>query len=115
VDGGNEDHRIREFQGGTGATRPTLAALAPPRPPLRIRAQRLPGPAGPDASPTPPGPLSLLGVLAPVMVQRMEHVDAVGLGLGVTELGGKAADETNALWIWIKRRISTNEQTQAVA
>jgi hypothetical protein len=51
--------------------------------------------------------LSLLGVLAPV--------DAVGLGLGVTELGGKAADETNALWIWIKRRISTNEQTQAVA
>jgi len=59
--------------------------------------------------------LSLLGVLAPVMVQRMEHVDAVGLGLGVTELGGKAADETNALWIWIKQRISINEQTQAVA
>ena len=59
--------------------------------------------------------LSLLGVLAPVMVQRMEHVDAVGLGLGVTELDGKAADETNALWAWIKQRISTNEQTQAVA
>jgi len=41
--------------------------------------------------------LSLLGVLAPAMVQPMEHVDAVGLGLGVTELGGKAADETRPL------------------
>ena len=49
------------------------------------------------------------------MVQRMEHVDAIGLGLGVTELDGKEADETNALRTWIKQRISANEQTQAVA
>jgi hypothetical protein len=60
-------------------------------------------------------PLVAAGRARPEMVQRMEHVDAVALGLGVTELGGKAADETNALWIWIKQRISTNEQTQAVA
>jgi chromosome partitioning protein len=57
--------------------------------------------------------LSLLGVLAPVMVQRMEHVDAVGLGLGVTELEGKAADETRALWAWIRERMNSHEQAAA--
>jgi chromosome partitioning protein len=75
------------------ATRPTLAALArlarayafvlnacPPGRSSRIA----------DASPA----LSLLGVLAPPVVQRMEHVDAIGLGLGVTEMqGSKAGDE----------------------
>jgi chromosome partitioning protein len=96
------------------ATRPTLAALA--RLDRRYAFVLNACPAGrsgriADASRA----LSLLGVLAPAMVQRMEHVDAVGLGLGVTELGGKAADETNALWAWIKQRISINEQTQAVA
>jgi chromosome partitioning protein len=47
------------------------------------------------------------------MVQRMEHVDAVGLGLGVTELDGKAADETRALWAWIKQRMNSHEQAAA--
>ena len=96
------------------ATRPTLAALARLNRAYAFVLNSCPaGRSGriADASRA----LSLLGVLAPVMVQRMEHVDAVGLGLGVTELGGKAADETNALWIWIKQRISINEQTQAVA
>jgi chromosome partitioning protein len=96
------------------ATRPTLAALARLNRAYAFVLNSCPaGRSGriADASRA----LSLLGVLAPVMVQRMEHVDAVGLGLGVTELGGKAADETNALWIWIKQRINTNEQTQAVA
>jgi chromosome partitioning protein len=58
--------------------------------------------------------LLLLGALAPPMVARMEHIDAIGLGLGVTELGGKAGEETQALWGWIKRRI-TDEQAAAVA
>jgi chromosome partitioning protein len=96
------------------AARPTLAALARLNRAYAFVLNSCPaGRSGriADASRA----LSLLGVLAPVMVQRMEHVDAVGLGLGVTELGGKAADETNALWIWIKQRISINEQTQAVA
>ena len=96
------------------ATRPTLAALARLNRAYAFVLNSCPaGRSGriADASRA----LSLLGVLAPVMVQRMEHVDAVGLGLGVTEIGGKAADETNALWIWIKQRISINEQTQAVA
>ena len=96
------------------ATRPTLAALARLNRAYAFVLNSCPaGRSGriADASRA----LSLLGVLAPVMVQRMEHVDAVGLGLGVTELGGKAADETSALWIWIKQRISINEQTQAVA
>jgi chromosome partitioning protein len=61
--------------------------------PRDARRPRSPRPRIADASRV----LSLLGVLAPVMVQRMEHVDAIGLGLGVTELDGKAADETNAL------------------
>ena len=96
------------------AARPTLAALARLNRAYAFVLNSCPaGRSGriADASRA----LSLLGVLAPVIVQRMEHVDAVGLGLGVTELDGKAADETNALWIWIKQRISINEQTQAVA
>lgn len=56
--------------------------------------------------------LSLLGVLAdPPIVQRTDHVDALGLGLGVTELDpeGKAAAEMRALWQWINRRNSHGE------
>lgn len=52
--------------------------------------------------------LSMLGVLAsPPIVQRADHVDAIGLGLGVTEHNpeGKAADEVRALWAWVRRRM----------
>jgi chromosome partitioning protein len=64
--------------------------------------------------------LSLLGVLAlPFIAQRTDHQDAIGLGLGVTELdrAGKAAEEINALWGWVKRRIegATSGKTAAVA
>jgi chromosome partitioning protein len=94
------------------ATRPTLAALARLNRPYAFVLNACPaGRSGriADASRA----LSLLGVLAPVMVQRMEHVDAVGLGLGVTELDGKAADETRALWAWIKQRMNSHEQAAA--
>ena len=52
--------------------------------------------------------LGLLGVLAPVIVaQRSDHMDAIALGLGVTEFnhGGKAAKEVRDLWIWVRKRI----------
>jgi chromosome partitioning protein len=44
------------------------------------------------------------GVLAlPHIVQRNDHQDALGVGLGVTEYDshGKAADEIRALWRWV--------------
>src|SRR5262249_39213443 len=86
------------------ATRPTLAALHRLGRPYAFVLNACPaGRSGriADASRA----RSLLGVLAPVMVQRMEHVDALGLGLGVTELGGKAGDEARALWAWVKGRM----------
>lgn len=61
--------------------------------------------------------LSLLGALAdPPIVQRTDHVDAMGFGLGVTEINpaGKAAEEIRALWQWLKRR-SDNGQTICAA
>jgi chromosome partitioning protein len=96
------------------ATRPTLAALARLNRPYAFVLNACPaGRSGriADASRA----LSLLGVLAPAMVQRMEHVDALGLGLGVTEMDGKAGDEARALWTWIKGRMDTNEAVAAVA
>jgi chromosome partitioning protein len=88
------------------AARPTLAALL-----------RLGRPYALVLNACPPGrsarladagrALSLLGVLAdPPIVYRADHVDALGLGLGVTELDseGKAAAEMRALWGWINRR-----------
>jgi chromosome partitioning protein len=62
--------------------------------------------------------LSLLGVLAvPPIVQRADHVDALGLGRGVTELNtdGKAAAEMAALWNWINRRLGGEDVKKAVA
>jgi chromosome partitioning protein len=62
--------------------------------------------------------LSILGVLAsPPIVQRADHMDAVGSGLGPTELdpAGKAAAEARELWRWIKRRTSHGEAEKAVA
>lgn len=64
--------------------------------------------------------LSLLGVLAlPFIAQRADHQDAIGLGLGVTELdpNSKAAEEINQLWQWARRRMegANHGKTQAVA
>ena len=52
--------------------------------------------------------LTLLNVLAePYIVQRVEHMDAIALGQGVTERDktGKAADEIRSLWGWVKKRM----------
>ena len=99
------------------ASRPTLAALARLDRPYAFvlnacaagRSSRLE-----DASRA----LSLLGVLAiPPIVQRADHVDALGLGQGVTELAGdgKAAAEMAALWAWIDRRMEEPNVEAAVA
>jgi chromosome partitioning protein len=99
------------------ASRPTLAALARLDRPYAFvlnacaagRSSRIE-----DASRA----LSLLGVLAiPPIVQRADHVDAIGLGLGVTEMNtdGKAAAEMIALWAWINRRMEEKDVEKAVA
>ena len=62
--------------------------------------------------------LGLLGLLAdPPIVQRADHVDAIGLGLGVTEFNpdGKAAAEIVMLWTWIKQRLEGQNVEKAVA
>ena len=53
--------------------------------------------------------LNSLGHLAlPYIVQRNDHQDALGAGLGVTEYAGdsKAADEIAALWRWVSRKLA---------
>ena len=50
--------------------------------------------------------LNALGVLAlPYIVQRNDHQDAFGAGLGVTEFAsdGKAAEEMRGLWQWVSK------------
>jgi chromosome partitioning protein len=50
------------------------------------------------------------GALAlPFIVQRNDHQDALGAGLGVTEFnsGGKAADEIRGLWQWVRKTLTT--------
>lgn len=97
------------------ASRPTLAALARLDRPYAFvlnacaagRSFRIE-----DASRA----LSLLGVLAtPPIVQRADHVDALGLGLGVTEINadGKAAAEMVALWAWINRKMGAESNVKA--
>lgn len=52
--------------------------------------------------------LKVLGILAePPIAQRNDHQDAIGAGQGVTEFNphGKAAEEINALWQWVKTRM----------
>jgi chromosome partitioning protein len=98
------------------ASRPTLAALARLDRPYAFvlnacaagRSSRME-----DASRA----LSLLGVLAmPPIVQRADHVDALGLGLGVSEMeDSKAAAEITALWQWINRRMESKNVEAAVA
>lgn len=66
--------------------------------------------------PPPPSPrteayamqMRTLGVLAePGIVQRVDHQDALAMGLGVTERApeGQAAQEIRALWIWADAKI----------
>ena len=53
--------------------------------------------------------LTEIGVLAlPYIVQRNDHQDALGAGLGVTELApqGKAAEEIRGLWQWVLKRMT---------
>jgi chromosome partitioning protein len=52
--------------------------------------------------------LNSLGHLAlPYVVQRNDHQDALGAGLGVTEYaqGDKAADEIRQLWRWVLNKL----------
>jgi chromosome partitioning protein len=54
--------------------------------------------------------LHAAGVLAlPYIVQRNDHQDALGAGLGVTEYdpGGKAAEEIRDLWRWVWTSLTT--------
>jgi chromosome partitioning protein len=54
--------------------------------------------------------LNAAGVLAlPYVVQRTDHQDALGAGLGVTEYNphGKAAQEVRDLWRWVWRLLTT--------
>jgi chromosome partitioning protein len=54
--------------------------------------------------------LHAAGVLAlPYIVQRNDHQDALGAGLGVTEYDprGKAADEIRDLWQWVWASLTT--------
>jgi chromosome partitioning protein len=57
--------------------------------------------------------LNSMGVLAlPYIVQRMDHQDALGAGLGVTEFDadGKAAEEIRALWKWIEVKLESKSE-----
>jgi chromosome partitioning protein len=53
--------------------------------------------------------LNAAGVLAlPFIVQRNDHQDALGVGLGVTEYKyhGKAAEEVRGLWRWVWKSLT---------
>jgi chromosome partitioning protein len=53
--------------------------------------------------------LNAIGVLAlPYIVQRNDHQDALGAGLGVTEFApdGKAAEEMRGLWQWVWKKLT---------
>src|ERR1700676_795625 len=52
--------------------------------------------------------LHAAGALAlPFIVQRNDHQDALGAGLGITEFNsdGKAADEIRGLWQWVHKTL----------
>jgi len=54
--------------------------------------------------------LNTAGVLAlPYIVQRNDHQDALGAGLGVTEYAhhGKAAEEMRGLWRWVWNKLTS--------
>jgi chromosome partitioning protein len=53
--------------------------------------------------------LNAVGALAlPYIVQRNDHQDALGAGLGVTEFAplGKAAEEIRGLWRWVWQKLT---------
>lgn len=61
--------------------------------------------------------LARLGVLAePMLCARMDFQDAIGKGLGVTEYarGGRAAQEIEALWRWIRMQFERSQKDAAV-
>jgi chromosome partitioning protein len=52
--------------------------------------------------------LNAAGVLAlPIVVHRHDHQDALGAGFGVTEFApqGKAAEEIQSLWRWVRQKL----------
>jgi chromosome partitioning protein len=99
------------------AARPTMATLTRLGRPYAFVLNA--APAGRDARIKDAGrALALLGVLAmPAIGQRADHVDAIGLGLGVTEFApeGKAAEEIRSLWRWIRRRIGMEREAYVEA
>jgi chromosome partitioning protein len=89
------------------AARPTVSALSRLQRPFAFVINQTP--TGRTSRPLDASrALNLLGVLSPVMLaQRADHLDAIALGLGVTEFqpAGKAADEVRQLWAWAKKRM----------
>ena len=89
------------------AARPTISALMRLSRPFSFVLNQCQ--TGRSARPTDAAKaLSLLGVLAqPYIAQRADHLDAIALGLGVTERDptGKAADEIRQLWAWSKKKM----------
>lgn len=89
------------------ATRPTIGALSRLQRPFAFILNQ--SPAGRTSRPLDASrALGLLGVLAPIMIaQRSDHMDAIALGMGVTEFNptGKAADEVRQLWSWAHKRM----------
>jgi chromosome partitioning protein len=62
--------------------------------------------------------LNKVGVLAlPYIVERIDHQDALAIGLAVSEFApdGKAASELRALWIWVKRKLEHESQDGQLA
>jgi len=62
--------------------------------------------------------LNSLGHLAlPYVVQRNDHQDALGAGLGVTEYarGDKAADEIRQLWRWVLNKLAEGKPFEGSA
>jgi chromosome partitioning protein len=92
------------------AARPTIGALTRLQRPFAFVLNQCP--AGRTNRPLDASKaLGLLGVLAPITIaQRSDHLDAVALGMGVTEFNptGKAADEVRQLWAWADKRMETN-------
>lgn len=89
------------------AARPTIGALSRLQRPFAFVLNQ--APAGRTNRPLDASrALGLLGVLAPTMIaQRSDHMDAVALGMGVTEFNptGKAAEEVRQLWAWANKRM----------
>lgn len=97
------------------AARPTMGTLSRLQRPFAFVINQIP--TGRTSRPLDASrALGLLGVLSPVMVaQRADHLDAIALGLGVTEFqpSGKAAEEVRQLWAWAKKRMEGKDHGKA--